>query len=65
MDKIYYARLANKPYSVDPTVLADPQVSLTVTCYDDDPDVRNAQERATIRDLARDLHLGTVCDLHI
>lgn len=40
---LHYARLANKPYSMKE--LDNREVALTVSCYDEDETIANAQER--------------------
>jgi len=46
---LYYARLANKPYSVDQ--LTDPEVSITVSAYSEDKAVAEQQARLLNVDL--------------
>lgn len=41
--ELHYARLANRPYSIEK--LDDYQVALTVTAYDEDETIASAQER--------------------
>lgn len=49
MHSLYYARLANKPYDV--SQLADPQVSITVSAYDEDQAIADLQDRLLNVDL--------------
>ncbi len=49
MHTLYYARLANKPYSMDQ--LTDPEVSITVSAYSEDKAVAEQQARLLNVDL--------------
>lgn len=61
MSETYYARLANCVY--DTSDLRNPEVSMTVTCYDADDNIRERQERTSLNRLATALGLeDTIVD---
>ena len=53
MHHLFYARLANKPYSVDQ--LHDDKVAITVCAYDEDETIASMQERMLNVDMKKEL----------